>query len=58
MTTVVDAADAGTEGNDPFDGDRIELSDRELRTASPAAWLSGLVSRVDAAATRWVYGSR
>ncbi|WP_435126412.1 hypothetical protein [Halobaculum sp. D14] len=32
---------------DPFDGDRIELSDREARAASPAAWLGGVVSRLD-----------
>ncbi|SFR33670.1 hypothetical protein SAMN04487947_0041 [Halogeometricum rufum] len=58
MSTVVDAADDGSEGSNPFDGDRIELSDRELRTTSPAAWASRLVSRLDGAATRLVYGRR
>ena len=54
---VVDAAEDG-ERSSPFDGDRIELSDDELRRTSPAAWVSGLVSRLDDAATRLVYGSR
>ena len=72
MSTVVDAVEDGYGGSDGTDGtaksdsgrgsafgdDRIELSDRELRAASPAAWLSGLVSRVDDAASRFVYGRR
>ncbi|RYJ14216.1 hypothetical protein ELS19_09745 [Halogeometricum borinquense] len=57
MSTVVDAADDG-EGSNPFDGDRIELSDREVRAISPAAWVARLASRIDDAATRFVYGSR
>ncbi|MDS0296168.1 hypothetical protein [Halogeometricum luteum] len=71
MSTVVDAVGesggAGDGGGDAdgdgarasaFGGDRIELSDRELRATSPAAWLSNLVSRLDAAASRFVYGPR
>ena len=68
MSTVVDAigesGEAGDGGGDADGGrasafdDRIELSDRELRATSPAAWLSSAVSRLDAAASRFVYGSR
>ncbi|WP_394327777.1 hypothetical protein [Halogeometricum limi] len=58
MSTVVDTASEGSETANPFDGDRIELSDRELRATSPGAWLSGVVSRLDDAASRLVYGSR
>lgn len=69
MSTVVDAVGEGTETDgdaDADDGgrasafgdDRIELSDRELRATSPAAWLSSAVSRLDDAASRFVYGPR
>ena len=69
MSTVVDAVGGGTEtadgdeaGDDRrasvFGDDRIELSDRELRTTSPAAWLASVVSRLDSAASRFVYGPR
>ncbi|ELZ31110.1 hypothetical protein C474_09754 [Halogeometricum pallidum JCM 14848] len=67
MSTVVDAVGGGaeTDGDDAderrastFGDDRIELSDRELRATSPAAWLSSAVSRLDDAASRFVYGSR
>lgn len=53
MTTVVDAT--GTDA-DPFDGDRIELSDDQLRRVSPGAYLKGVKDRVDAVATRLVHG--
>ncbi|MDS0297160.1 hypothetical protein NDI76_00200 [Halogeometricum sp. S1BR25-6] len=68
MSTVVDAVgaeEATDDGSDDnggrasaFGDDRIELSDRELRATSPAAWLSSAVSRLDSAASRFVYGSR
>ncbi|MFD1513973.1 hypothetical protein [Halomarina rubra] len=41
---------------DPFEQGRIELDERSLRAASPSAWLSGVRDRLDAAATRFVYG--
>lgn len=41
---------------DPFEGDRIEVDDREARAVSPAAWLEGVKERVDAWATRLTYG--
>lgn len=49
---------AGTMENasDPFDGDRIEVSDDEARLVSPGAWLSGVKRRLDDAASRFVYG--
>lgn len=58
MSTVVDAAttNEGSSARNPMDGDRIELSDDELRRTSPAAWLSGVVSRLDDAATAFIYG--
>ena len=44
------------DAENPFDGDRIEVSDREARLVSPGAWFSGLKSRLDGAASRFVYG--
>jgi hypothetical protein len=41
---------------DPFDGDRIEVDEREARTVSPAAWLGGVKRRLDDWATRLTYG--
>lgn len=57
MSSVIGASDDGTrEERNPFAGDRIELSDRELRAVSPSAWLGGLKSRIDELATRLTYG--
>lgn len=66
MSTVVDASSArdgdggGEESNarNPTDGGRIELPESEVRAASPAAWFSGVVSRLDDFATAFVYGRR
>jgi hypothetical protein len=55
MTTVVDAT-ADEERSDPLGGDRIEVSDRDARLASPGAWLAGLKHRIDDVATRLTYG--
>jgi hypothetical protein len=55
MTTVVDAVD-GERGENPFDGDRIELDDDQLRSVSPAAWFEGVSARLDAVADRIIYG--
>jgi hypothetical protein len=41
---------------DPYEGDRIEIDEREARAVSPAAWLEGVKERVDAWATRLTYG--
>lgn len=41
---------------DPYEGDRIEVAEDEARTVSPAAWLSGVKSRLDAWATKVAYG--
>lgn len=41
---------------DPFEGERIELSDSEARAVSPAAWLSGVTARLDALVTEFTYG--
>ncbi|WP_254273684.1 hypothetical protein [Haloarcula marina] len=54
LSTVVDTADG--EGSNPFDGDRIEVSDEAARAVSPGAWLSGLKTRLDDVATRLTYG--
>jgi hypothetical protein len=61
MTAVTDAAandgsDEDREAADPFAGDRIELSETELRSVSPSAWLGGAKRRLDAVATRLTYG--
>ena len=41
---------------DPYEGGRIEVDEREVRAVSPAAWLSGITSWLDSAATRFVHG--
>jgi hypothetical protein len=41
---------------DPYEGERIEIDEREARAVSPAAWLTGIKERVDAWATRVTYG--
>ncbi len=56
--TMGDRDDEGTADRDPFGGSRIEVSDADLRRASPAAWLGGVVERIDEAATRLTYGRR
>jgi hypothetical protein len=53
MSTVVDAVGESGEAGDAG-GD----ADGELRATSPAAWFSNVVSRLDAAASRFVYGPR
>ncbi|WP_135534998.1 hypothetical protein [Halostella pelagica] len=56
MTAVVGATD-GEGGHDPFDGDRIEVDDDEMRTvARPAILLSRVKRRLDEFATRLTYG--
>ena len=58
MSSVVDvsASDGADADRDPFRGARIEVGDRDLRVASPGAWLSGLRARLDEAAARLTYG--
>lgn len=61
MTSVTGmATDGKSDGEqaerDPFAGARIELSDTELRSVSPGAWLAGLKRRLDEIATRLAYG--
>ncbi|WP_254545511.1 hypothetical protein [Halomarina pelagica] len=61
MTSVVsvtleDEADDRERVRDPFGDARIEVDDREARLVSPGAWLGGLKSRLDEAATRLTYG--
>lgn len=41
---------------DPFDGGRIEVDEREARAVSPAAWLGGVKRRLDDWATRVTHG--
>lgn len=42
--------------HDPFDGDRIEVEDDELRKASPGVLLGRVKRRLDDWATRLTYG--
>jgi hypothetical protein len=58
MTTVVDATDdEETAGRNPFDGDRIEVSEREMRVVGkPAILLGRAKRRLDEFATRLTYG--
>lgn len=60
MTSVVGLAAEngdGREGRNPFDGDRIELDDDELRSVSPhVVALGRLKDRLDRWATAVTYG--
>lgn len=56
--TMGDRDGEETPGRDPFGNARIEVSDADLRRASPAAWLGGLIERLDEAATRLTYGRK
>lgn len=57
MSSVVDAVqDEESEPRDIFGEERIEVADEELRAVSPAAWLSGLTTKLDDFATRITYG--
>lgn len=56
MTTVIDTVDDGG-GRDPFDGDRIEVEESEIRAASKHVVLAGRVKdRLDEWATRFAFG--
>lgn len=46
MSSVVGAA-ADDDTADPYDGDRIEVDDRQLRAVSPSAWLERVTRRLD-----------
>lgn len=58
MSSAIDVASEGDEDgpSDPYEGERIEISEAELRKVSPAAWLGGLKRKVDDVATRLTYG--
>lgn len=61
MSTAVDVASAGREDEDapdrdPFGEKRIEVDERALRTASPAAWLSGVSDRLASTVDRLTWG--
>ncbi|WP_225332856.1 hypothetical protein [Halomicrobium urmianum] len=56
MTVVVDAVEEKESGHDPFEGDRIEVDEREMQCASPDAWISRVSSRIDDAVTRLAWG--
>lgn len=61
MSTVVDTSVAELDDDerarrDPYGGSRIEVDEARLRSVSPTAWLSGLVSKLDDVATRLTYG--
>ena len=58
VTTVIDAVeDDERGGRNPYDGDRIELEDAELRrSAFVGVWLGRLKRRLDETAFSIVYG--
>jgi len=57
MTSVVDMTEDGDGGANPFDGDRIEVTESAIRKASfPAVWLGRAKQRINEAATRFTYG--
>jgi hypothetical protein len=42
--------------HDPFDGDRIEVDEGELRKVSPSVVLGRVKSRIDSVVTKLTYG--
>jgi hypothetical protein len=61
MTSVVGMVEGDDEGdgraNDPFGGERIEVSDSEMRKAAAPAVVAGRIKRkLDEFATRVTYG--
>ena len=57
MTSVVDMTGDGESGRNPFDGDRIEVSEADLRKVMfPAVWLGRAKHRLNEYATRLTYG--
>jgi len=42
--------------HDPFDGERIEVEDTELRRVSPSVLLGRVRHRIDSLVTRLTYG--
>ncbi|MCG1002771.1 MULTISPECIES: hypothetical protein [Halobacterium] len=58
MTTVVDAVDANSDEGmaDPFDGERIEVEESDVRRVSPVAWMQNATARLNAAVQRLTYG--
>jgi len=57
MTSVVEMTDDEEGGCDPFEGERIEVSESELRKASfPAVALGRVKRRLNEVATRLTYG--
>jgi len=59
MTPVVSMTEADAEraGRDPFDGERIEVTESKMQTANRhAVWLGRLKRRLDEMATRLTYG--
>lgn len=60
MSSVVDVADSAEEGEgprDPFEGERIEVEEREMRKAAAPVVVAGRVKRkLNEVATRLTYG--
>lgn len=61
MTTVVDAVTSDKPAaeraeDNPFDGERIEVAESELRRVSPAGWFANRKAELDSLARRIVYG--
>ncbi len=57
MTSVVDMTDGQAGPKNPFDGDRIEVSERELRAvAKPAVVLGRLKRRLNEFVMAVTYG--
>ncbi len=59
VTTVLDAAEgdeSDSAASNPFDGPRIELSDRSVRRAAfLSVWLGRIAERLDGIAYRLMY---
>lgn len=57
MSSVVDLTEGGEDGRNPFDGERIEVAEAQLRKAAfPAVWLGRVKDRLNEVATKVTYG--
>lgn len=55
VSVTVDAVTDGEDSPDPYGEDRIEISERNARLASPTAWLETVTTRVNNAVRQLIW---
>lgn len=55
VSVTVDAVTEDDEPHDPYGDTSIEISEREARLVSPAAWLQSITSRMNTAVRRVIW---